>query len=760
MTVTITKKHHEILKKLRKIEPQCILTENLDVFMLPYRGGSSGAWSPPPYHLGTGNWIDKSGNTTPTDNYSYFQYDSQPDKMLSKFLASQGQDILEYIQMDPHLASTLVPQVSLYKITRELKIPFHFDAYLNNGQNFNGPDKIITELNNMSMLEPAADTRGVGIKSVSVNMNGDNVATSSRIFEVDIEYYFSSINEIFKKRGNDKYRYSYQELIAKKVRAPSKTDAEAKKICLEEQEPPSTRIYLEFGYATPKGSMWENRQKLVETITNMKHGLYLEIHNYKMNFAENGTVTLNVTYHGYVEKSPAKVDIFELGLTPDQRKKIKDLQLEVCRLKHKIGSTKKKDVAKKLRKRRKELLKDIGNIRDYGYPAILSRLILKDKVYDALMDFGPPGSGHEVSDWFDPDSVTLTAMGRARLKKNTSTQYWRRQGDWNQFDHNRKTSIEMDLSSIPKHYTLSFVHFGAIFDELLSLLREEAQYDEVSYILGHIYDTPLEIGDYHGLPLAGFPVEVGYFRKWFENTVIKRGGARTTYAAKDFINDMLRGLVGKSFSAQCVFDKDDKDVKLARPSPRFMSSIIEYDGILTPTPINSSEAVTATLYSWTSTGRNFSYKNINPTDNSNATQVQLMWASTNDFAGTVTEPLDASEDARRGRYHLVHGLGNGIVKGIKFKQTEIKYAREAHMTGGTTDIKSTLWAMYDCNVTLLGAPFFKPGMMVKILSTSFDQESADEIGLGGYFRVLKVSNKIEGGKFETELECKWEHRGS
>ncbi len=68
--------------------------------------------------------------------------------------------------------------------------------------------------------------------------------------------------------------------------------------------------------------------------------------------------------------------------------------------------------------------------------------------------------------------------------------------------------------------------------------------------------------------------------------------------------------------------------------------------------------------------------------------------------------------------------------------------------------------MYNCNVTLLGTPFFKPGMMVKILSATFNQKSADEIGLGGYFRVIKVFSKIQDGKFETELECMWEAAGS
>jgi hypothetical protein len=35
---------------------------------------------------------------------------------------------------------------------------------------------------------------------------------------------------------------------------------------------------------------------------------------------------------------------------------------------------------------------------------------------------------------------------------------------------------------------------------------------------------------------------------------------------------------------------------------------------------------------------------------------------------------------------------------------------------------------------------------------------ANELGIGGYYSIIKVLNRIDG-KFETEIECSWQSNG-
>ena len=81
----------------------------------------------------------------------------------------------------------------------------------------------------------------------------------------------------------------------------------------------------------------------------------------------------------------------------------------------------------------------------------------------------------------------------------------------------------------------------------------------------------------------------------------------------------------------------------------------------------------------------------------------------------------------------------------------------------------------NATVTMFGNNLFRPGMMIYISPDSFGSGSTnvnkkansmttrsvgDLLGIGGYYRVIKVRNKIESGKFETEMECSWVTNGS
>ena len=62
-----------------------------------------------------------------------------------------------------------------------------------------------------------------------------------------------------------------------------------------------------------------------------------------------------------------------------------------------------------------------------------------------------------------------------------------------------------------------------------------------------------------------------------------------------------------------------------------------------------------------------------------------------------------------------------------------------------------LFLPQDCEVTMLGNTFFKNGSMVYINAEFGLGAAAEGLGVGGYYKVYKVSNSIESGMFETRL---------
>ena len=35
-----------------------------------------------------------------------------------------------------------------------------------------------------------------------------------------------------------------------------------------------------------------------------------------------------------------------------------------------------------------------------------------------------------------------------------------------------------------------------------------------------------------------------------------------------------------------------------------------------------------------------------------------------------------------------------------------------------------------------------------------------KIGLGGYYRIIKIDNSVSPGSFDTDLDCRWEMFGT
>jgi hypothetical protein len=136
----------------------------------------------------------------------------------------------------------------------------------------------------------------------------------------------------------------------------------------------------------------------------------------------------------------------------------------------------------------------------------------------------------------------------------------------------------------------------------------------------------------------------------------------------------------------------------------------------------------------------------------------------------------AVEDAKRGVHHLYIGSDRGILKNVTFSKSDIQFIREARMMAQGQNTLLQLSSLYRANIKMIGNTIFYPGMLLYLNPFGFggmdfglphqgpgNQEQpnlSNIMGIGGYQKIVKVSSTInESGKFETDVECIFEHTG-
>ena len=137
------------------------------------------------------------------------------------------------------------------------------------------------------------------------------------------------------------------------------------------------------------------------------------------------------------------------------------------------------------------------------------------------------------------------------------------------------------------------------------------------------------------------------------------------------------------------------------------------------------------------------------------------------IGGNLNQTLqgERTEDEPRGIFHAFIGKSDGIIKRVSFKRTDLPGQKEAKILDSKKAAQRNLLFsdFYNADITMFGNSIFKPGMLIFIDPTAMGigkpvkkksliiNSPASQLGLGGYFRIIKVENSIEAAKFETSL---------
>ena len=260
--------------------------------------------------------------------------------------------------------------------------------------------------------------------------------------------------------------------------------------------------------------------------------------------------------------------------------------------------------------------------------------------------------------------------------------------------------------------------------------------------------NPDDPGKVVTVPLSDVPISLRIFQAWFLKNVIEKNVERFPLA--NFLRRVCTELITGALSPN-FFGSE-------RPSQRTRlstSAFLLQEGVI-------AEGKGYGRISATSINRNIYSGQAATLDITKQQQYYFLF-----IGGNLNQTLngDRKKDEPRGIFHAFIGKQDGIVKRVSFKRTDIPGQKEARILDSKNAAQRNLLFsdFYNADITMFGNSIFKPGMLIFIdpqalgigrpakNSKLIANSQASQLGIGGYFRIIKVENSIEAAKFETTL---------
>lgn len=678
-------------------DQQALLLYNLDKFSAGYKG------SPKYYGEALGN----------------------PVLARSHIFSPKGVD--KFLNISNDLLSSLIPKVKLYKVESGKQIEYVFDSH--------------QDPNVMTASSQGRGT-GAGIKSVSIDNNNDTAETADSRVGVKISLYFSSLEEIFIDRGG----YKYADLVTPRINQKH-----------PDGSPHHEPVRLNVGYSIPIGGLWERQDDLKEVLKSSERGYYLLYQQHKIDFKDNGAISLDIEFSGYIEKKTLHTDIFELTMTPEEVKQLRKAQDEILNEPKKSAQTNPVDAAaeKAAAEKREERVKILKQLnaekRSNAYSAFLSKMFEDEKVH-RLSFKRSEISGLRLLKDIKTEFIEPSGIPKAVRKRPTNLEVQKAVGGgmlaqaiasaMDYFAADPEVKKKPGAIENGQNYEVEYFYLGDFLDRMFELVKKDRSFKKTDFVFGTIPYRMPSSGDVKSIEISKIPISMSSFTSWFIENVVKKG-ERTNYNVRDFIYDVLNNLVAGIFRS-AVFTSEEAGAYGA--------------GVLVPV-FHTGIFNTKVSYQ----GFKGNYTGIKPTPspmgNSQFYTNYLVYATNSQLELNNGQGIEA-DDAKKGIYHLVAAREKGLVKRIKFERSQQKYIREDMMiSGGASKPGEVFRDIYNANVELFGNPVFIPGMQVYIKTLSYELEYAKQLQIIGYYRIIKTSSVIENGKYRTDVECKWEYLG-
>jgi len=313
-------------------------------------------------------------------------------------------------------------------------------------------------------------------------------------------------------------------------------------------------------------------------------------------------------------------------------------------------------------------------------------------------------------------------------------------------------------------FLLTYYLFGdlldAAFETLLELNGDE--YDQVLsqfkliLTMVKISDPLLStyLGDEVYYSMADIPISSKLWHAFWQERVV--GPQREVYALADFVKEMYSDLLVRAIAQASKDYSQDGRYQLGE------RSFLIFSG-----PLNGSgqDRITGTrkFNGTVNIGDVESFPREWDPETANCNTYIMLHTSDRVSADDLFG--DPQQDQKKGIVHLAAGLDKGIVKSIKYEKEDDKDLQTIRIANNYADNNSTfplLQNLYNATVEMAGNTLFVPGMTFYIKPIMPGRGNIEEriralkkLGLGGYYVVTKVINKVDISGFSTTVQGKY-----
>ena len=331
---------------------------------------------------------------------------------------------------------------------------------------------------------------------------------------------------------------------------------------------------------------------------------------------------------------------------------------------------------------------------------------------------------------------------------------------------------DVDMSTNPDSTYMYWIYFGDIIAAMLELPHIKKQFakNNIDVIIGQAVLVEHMRGDIGGsesspivtsdpaqaiaVNLADIPISFHLLNDWFRDNIVKNKLANMTVLR--FVK-LITNLLQSVINSRCKTDKsiDSRTTRLAvgyHTATNAGKTVFDQKGRIV---IKGNSYAKYSLSNLTTEG---------PITTKDTRDYLIIHAHD---GGSSAYTGDQQQDAQLGIIHYGLARDRGLLKNCSFKKEDIPYGREMYMAGANADQDALntnkLWNVYHADMTLFGNPNIKPYYMTFIdpsmpgmgfLSKAGSTSRA--LKIGGYYRILKVSNTMTPSSWETQADCIFE----
>lgn len=254
--------------------------------------------------------------------------------------------------------------------------------------------------------------------------------------------------------------------------------------------------------------------------------------------------------------------------------------------------------------------------------------------------------------------------------------------------------------------------------------------------------------------MAYIPITIPSLVRWWNREIIEKN--ETHYSLFKLIRDIMTTLVAESISIRKVpnsptqyfgtmnFNFNTKQ-KLISPQKK---SLVTNQNVISINNLSSYFA-----------SREDAFKQSNDLQNN------IVFISSREDPNLPNiYKGDFQLDCQKNIFHAQINNSNSIIRKASFKRDDNAKLETANLLAAADNgSNEIIRQVYHCTLEMIGNNFFEPGSLIYIRpsfpGTNLQNELLHQIGLGGYYRIIKIDNKISNSGYTSTLQCRWEMWG-